>query len=39
MMREIPDNDGFQPIERRIDYAAPDAYFSFLPARALSAKK
>lgn len=34
----IPDNDGFHPIERRIDYAAPDAYFSCLPARAICEK-
>jgi len=31
----IPDNDGYQPTDRRIDYTAPDAYFSCLPARAI----
>ncbi len=34
----IPDNDGFHPVERRIDYAAPDAYFSCLPVRAVCEK-
>jgi len=34
----IPDNDGYQPTDRRIDYTAPDAYFSCLPARAICEK-
>jgi pyroglutamyl-peptidase I len=31
----IPDNDGHQPIDRIIDYSAPNAYFSCLPGRAI----
>ncbi|PKL50462.1 MAG: pyroglutamyl-peptidase I [Candidatus Riflebacteria bacterium HGW-Riflebacteria-2] len=34
----IPDNEGYHPIERRIDYSAPDAYFSCLPVRAICEK-
>ena len=29
----IADNDGFQPIDRVIDYSAPNAYFTGLPMR------
>lgn len=29
----IPDNEGFQPIDMVIDYAAPNAYFSNLPVK------
>ncbi|OGK06784.1 MAG: pyroglutamyl-peptidase I [Candidatus Riflebacteria bacterium GWC2_50_8] len=31
----IPDNDGHQPVDRIIDYSAPNAYFTCLPSRAI----
>jgi pyroglutamyl-peptidase I len=34
----IPDNQGDQPIDRVIDYCAPNAYFSGLPDRAIIAR-
>ena len=34
----IADNDGFQPVDRVIDYSAPNAYFTGLPLRKIVEK-
>lgn len=34
----IPDNEGHQPVDRVIDYSAPNAYFTGLPGKEIVAR-